>query len=149
MATQFTLQAKFFRSKGKKMGNINFTKIGDYAGKIGPVYDKIASNPVGKVIIDDIKATSRDLTFKPRKKTDVDQYGVCDASTLGLDEAAARPNGVGGKGPALWYTGQPDKAMTPNTDERYDPTNIRTDVTGTGEGSNVEIAFDPDNYTES
>jgi hypothetical protein len=148
MAMQFTLQAKFFRSKGKKMGNINFTKIGDYAGKIGPVYDKIASNPVGKVIIDDIKATSRDLTFKPRQKTDVDQYGVCDAGTLGLDQAAARPNGVGGNGPAIWYTGQPDNAMTP-TDERYDRSNIRTDITGTGEGSSVEIAFDPDNYTES
>jgi hypothetical protein len=95
------------------MGNISFTKIDDYAGKIGPIYDKIASNPVGKVIIDDIKATSRDLIFKPRTKTDIDQYGVCDAGTHALDQAAARPNGVGGNGPAIWYTGQPDTAMTP------------------------------------
>jgi hypothetical protein len=149
MATQFTLQAKFFRSKGKKMGNISFTKIDDYAGKIGPIYDKIASNPVGKVIIDDIKATSRDLIFKPRTKTDIDQYGVCDAGTHALDQAAARPNGVGGKGPAIWYTGQQDKPLTANTDERYEPSNIRTDITGTGEGSSVEIAFDPDSYTET
>ncbi len=80
------------------MGDIYFTQVGVYASKIYPIYTKILSNPVGKLIIDEIKATSRDLTFKPRKKTDIDQYGVCDAGTLALDEAAAHPNGVGGKG---------------------------------------------------
>jgi hypothetical protein len=64
------------------MGDIYFTQVGVYASKIYPIYTNILSNPVGKLIIDEIKATSRDLTFKPRKKTDVDQYGVCDASTL-------------------------------------------------------------------
>ena len=34
------------------MGNINFAQIDDYPRKIGAVYDKILSNPVGKVIID-------------------------------------------------------------------------------------------------
>jgi len=129
------------------MGTIYFTQAGDYASKIYPIYAKILSNPVGKVITDDIKATSKDLIFKPRSQTDIEHYGVCDAGTQPLDEAAAHPNGVGGKGPAIWYTGQPDKPMTP-TDERYDRSNIRTDITGTGEGSGVEIAFDPDNYTE-
>jgi hypothetical protein len=130
------------------MGTIYFTQAGDYASKIYQIYTKILSNPVGKLITDDIKATSKDLIFKPRTQTDIEQYGVCDAGTHPLDEAAAHPNGVGGKGPAIWYTGQPDKPMTP-TDERYDRSNIRTDITGTGEGSGVEIAFDPDNYTDS
>jgi Effector protein len=130
------------------MGNINFAQIDDYPRKIGAVYDKILSNPVGKVIIDDIKATSRDLTFKPRKQTDIEKYGVCDAGTQALDQAAAAPNGVGGNGPAIWYKGYPDDVTTPN-DERYEKSNIVTDDKGTGAGSGVEIGFDPDNYTEA
>jgi hypothetical protein len=126
------------------MGTVYFTQVGDYASKAYAIYTKILSNPVGKLIIEEIKGTSRDLTFKPRGTTDVDQYGVCDAGTLALDQAAAHPNGVGGKGPAIWYTGQPDKQMTP-ADERLEDSNINRSDTGTGEGSSVEISFDPDN----
>jgi hypothetical protein len=39
--------------------------------------------------------------------------------------------------------------MTPDTDERYEDSNINRSDTGTGDGSSVEISFDPDNYTES
>jgi Effector protein len=131
------------------MGTIYFTQVGDYASKAYALYAKILSNPVGKVIIDDMKATSRDLTFKPRKQTDIDQYGVCDAGTLALDQAAAHPNGVGGNGPAIWYKGQPDDVMTSDKDERFEKSNIKTNDTGTGAGSSVEISFDPDNSTDS
>jgi Effector protein len=131
------------------MGNINFAQIDDYPQKMNAVYTMISGNPVGKVIIDDIKATSRDLTFKPRKQTDIAKYGVCDAGTEALDQAAAAPRGVGGKGPAIWYKGYPDDVTTRGVDERYEPSNIVTDDKGTGEGSSVEIGFDPDNYTDS
>jgi hypothetical protein len=106
------------------MGKIQFVEISDYHQKMNAVYDNISSNPVGKVIISDIEATSKNLIFKPRTKTDIDTYGKCDAGTHALDEAAARPKGVGDKGPAIWYTGNLDNPMTPNTDERHDPSNM-------------------------
>jgi hypothetical protein len=114
------------------MGNIYFTDIGDYASKAYAVYAKILSNPVGKVIIDDMKATSRDLTFKPRKQTDIEKYGVCDAGTQALDQEAAAPKGVGGDGPVgIWYKGYPDDLTTPDKDERYEKSNFVTDDRGT------------------
>jgi hypothetical protein len=131
------------------MGNIQFAEVGEYHQKMNAVYATISGNPVGKVIIDDIKATSRDLTFKPRKQMDIAKYGVCDAGTDALDQAAAAPKGVGGKGPAIWYKGYPDDVTTPDTDERFERSNNKTDDMGTGEGSSVEIGFDPDSYTEA
>jgi hypothetical protein len=129
------------------MGGIFFTSVGDYPAKTYKVYDKILNNPVGKVIVDGIKATSRDLTFKPRTQTDIDTYGVCDAHTLALDPPGAYPKGVGGNGSAM-YKGHPDDVKTPK-DERFDKSNIDTIDTGTGAGSGVEIGFDPDNLSQS
>jgi hypothetical protein len=131
------------------MGQLFFALVGDYPAKTYKVYDKILNNPVGKVIVDGIKATSRDLTFKPRTQTDIDKYGVCDAGTAALDPLAAYPKGVGGNSSANLYKGIVDDVKTLNVDEGLDPSNIDTKHTGTGAGSSVEIGFDPDNLSQS
>ena len=127
------------------MGSIYFGGPMDYNMAVYNVYAKIAENPVGRVIIDAINRTKKDLTFVPYNKGKQALYGD-NAVTAPDDAAAGAPEGVSQAGKAYWYRGNDDNPYT-RADERYDM--VPPGMVGTGKGSDVTIYFTPDTRQKS
>ena len=129
------------------MGNIYFSDS-DYQKKTADIYATIKNNEVGGVIIAEINATPRDLTFVPRGTGKAAVSGRCNVETQPRgDMRDSVPKGVGFRGPmGLWFKGEYDNPNTPD-DERY--TVQPFGAVGTGKGTDTQIFFDPDEYLKS
>src|SRR4051794_34850325 len=112
------------------MANIYFGGSMDYNMAVYNVYAKIAENPVGRVIIDAINGSKKDLTFVPYNKGKQALYGD-HALTTPDNPAAGAPEGVSRAGNAYWSRGKDDNPYT-RADERYDM--VPPGMVGTGNG---------------
>ena len=121
------------------MGEITFDK--SVEAKVSKLLETIAKNDIGKVILNEIEATSKTLTFKPRTAANINANGKCNVETKTLRIKEAAPRGTGrGDTPIYDQTGRPVPFRLPT------PSGGTVTKLGTGEGSDVEIHFDIDLY---
>jgi Effector protein len=127
---------------------IKYDGSDEYNQKVDSIVQQIAKNDVGAVIVRQITARGQELSFVPRDQRRVAANGVCNAETGAQNWPDSAPAGVSAKGPGYWYRGEPDNPRTPlPDDERYSL--MPFGATGTGNGSDVTIHFDPDAYFRS
>lgn len=129
----------------------------DYADKITDLVKAIKANAVGRVIVEGIESSSKELTIIPeseRPKGSFDPnrtYTGSVAATFPVTAdgkpgyAAGTPLGVSRTGKGLrdkWYAGKADNPETEDIDERYDPA-LPSWGDVKGGGSNASLYFTP------
>ena len=108
---------------------------------------QIERSPVGRIVLEAIRATRRALEIVPYSARDRAQVGTCNAYATEEDRADAAPAGV------QPFRGIDDNPATPG-DERYERATVglsilRHAVIGTGRGSDSAIHYSDDMWLAS
>ena len=122
------------------MGKIIIDGPDDYETAVESVIETIRKNEVGRVIVDGIEGTNKDLRIVPFSRGDAAVHGECNAMAHPDSARDSAPKGI--SGPTGWYAGDSDNPRTSPEDERYNPQRP-WNLKGTGAGSDVHIYFSP------